>query len=193
MPTAEAKAAAWAEGVEDVSTPNSVIEALAAGFQRVAEPSLLAPYVAQFHETIAGVWAARTHAAAEAINSFYPLALSGPELLAASNAWLENNPGAPAALRRVIAENRDGVERAVKAQAGTRWQAETAMSYRVFVELASGRPDVAPSLNVTHMMGWFVGVPARVVVTIIGALVARWLLHRAMRSASAADRSVCRC
>ncbi len=117
MPTAEAKAGAWAEGVEDVSTPNSVIEALAGGFQRVAEPSLLAPYVAQFHETIAGVWAARTHAAAEAINSFYPLALSGPELLAASNAWLENNPGAPAALRRVIAENRDGVERAVKAQA----------------------------------------------------------------------------
>lgn len=59
------------------------------------------------------------------------------------------------------------------------------MSYRVFVELASGRPDVAPSLNVTHMMGWFVGVPARVVATIIGALVARWLLHRAIRKSVA--------
>ena len=59
------------------------------------------------------------------------------------------------------------------------------MSYRVFVELASGRPDVAPSLNVTHMMGWFVGVPARVAATIIGALVARWLLHRAIRKSVA--------
>ncbi len=116
MPTAAAKEAAWAEGVEDPRTPNSVIEALAAGFNRVADPQLLAPYVARFHEGLGTIWRTRTHAAAESINSFYPTALSGPVLLAATNAWLEANPDEPAAVRRVVAESRDGVQRSVTAQ-----------------------------------------------------------------------------
>jgi aminopeptidase N len=47
---------------------------------------------------------------------FYPVALAGPELLAASDAWLAEHPDAPAGLRRTLTEQRDAVARAVAAQ-----------------------------------------------------------------------------
>ena len=54
---------------------------------------------------------------------FYPLALanseralSNIELADASQGWLDANPDATAALRRVVSENHDGVTRALAAQ-----------------------------------------------------------------------------
>ena len=107
---------AWACGVEDVKTPNSVIQALAAGFNRATDPALLQPYMARFLDGALGIYESRTHAIAEEINGFYPAGLAGPDLLAATNAWLEEHTDAPAAVQRVMAENRDGVARAVAAQ-----------------------------------------------------------------------------
>jgi len=115
-PTPAAKAVAWACGVEDVKTPNSVIQALAAGFNRATDPALLQPYMARFLDGALGIYESRTHAIAEEINGFYPAGLAGPDLLAATNAWLEEHTDAPAAVQRVMAENRDGVARAVAAQ-----------------------------------------------------------------------------
>ena len=115
-PTPAAKAVAWACGVEDVKTPNSVIQALAAGFNRATDPALLQPYIARFLDGALGIYESRTHAIAEEINGFYPAGLAGPDLLAATNAWLEEHTDAPAAVQRVMAENRDGVARAVAAQ-----------------------------------------------------------------------------
>ncbi|GAA3612708.1 aminopeptidase N [Marihabitans asiaticum] len=116
-PTAEAKEAAWRAGVEDASTSNSVIDAHALGFGRASDESLLTPFVQRYHEALVGVWRDRTHAVAESIATlFYPMALAGPELLAATQAWLDENPDAPAGLRRTVAENRDSVARAVRAQ-----------------------------------------------------------------------------
>ena len=63
------------------------------------------------------VWASRTHAIAESVVSgFYPTALANRELVDASQSWLNANPEAAAALRRVVSENRDGIIRALAAQ-----------------------------------------------------------------------------
>ena len=115
-PSAAAKAEAWAEGVENVNTPNSVITALAMGFNKADDPALLQPYVEKFLDVILDVAATRTFAIAEEINGFYPSGLAGQPLLDATNAWLTQHADAPAPVRRAIAENRDGVARAVAAQ-----------------------------------------------------------------------------
>ena len=116
QPTAEAKEAAWQQGIVADTTQNSVIQNLALGFTRVADPALLQPYIARFHEMLFDVWSARTFGIVEEMNKFYPMTLAGPELLDASNGWLDANPQADDALRRVVAENRDAVARAVSAQ-----------------------------------------------------------------------------
>jgi aminopeptidase N len=117
LPTAAAKQEAWADGVENPDTRNSVIEALANGFLRGTDTSLLVPYIGRFHEAILPAWEARTFSTLESINAFYPWVLAGPELRSATQAWLAEHADAPAALRRILRENLDGVERAMRAQA----------------------------------------------------------------------------
>jgi aminopeptidase N len=64
------------------------------------------------------MWGSRTHAIAEVIvQQFYPAALADQRLLDATQAWLDANADAPAALVRLVAENRDSVARALRAQA----------------------------------------------------------------------------
>jgi len=116
-PTAEAKAEAWRAAVESDELPNAVLAATALGFGRVHDTALLEPYVERYHEQVASVWDARTHHIAESIAvGFYPMALADQRLLDATSAWLDANSAAPSGLRRTVAENRDTVARALKAQ-----------------------------------------------------------------------------
>ena len=90
---------------------------MAQGFVRVHDTTLLTPYIERYHAMLTTLWASRTHAIAESIvEGFYPMALANRELLDASQSWLDANPGATAALRRVVSEKRDGVARALAAQ-----------------------------------------------------------------------------
>jgi aminopeptidase N len=117
IPTAQAKATAWREAIEATDLSNSVVEAIGLGFGRGGK-DLLQPYVARFHDMLLDMWASRTHAIGEAIvEGFYPMGLASEELRAASQAWLEAHPDAPAGLSRLVAENRDAVARALAAQA----------------------------------------------------------------------------
>ena len=117
MPTAEAKAAAWDQVIETEGLPNQTVDAIAQGFGRVHETALLTPYLEKYHTMLTRLWGSRTHAIAESVVvGFYPLMLANHELADASQAWLDANPQAPAALRRVVSENRDGVTRALAAQ-----------------------------------------------------------------------------
>src|SRR5690606_21913544 len=52
MPTAEAKQAAWEAAVDKDGLSNSVLAAMALGFGWVHDTSLLAPYVARYHDVI---------------------------------------------------------------------------------------------------------------------------------------------
>jgi len=117
IPTAEAKAAAWHKVIEEEGLPNQTVDAIAQGFVRVHDTALLTPYVEKYHAMLTTLWASRTHAIAESVvEGFYPVALANRELAEASQSWLDANPEATAALRRVVSENRDGVTRALAAQ-----------------------------------------------------------------------------
>ena len=117
LPTVEAKARAWHEVIETEGLPNQTVDAIAQGFSHVHEPALLTAYIEKYHSMLTTLWASRTHAiAVSVVQGFYPVALASRELAEASQSWLDANPGATPALRRVVSENRDGVTRALAAQ-----------------------------------------------------------------------------
>jgi len=117
IPTAAAKASAWHKVIEEEGLPNQTVDAIAQGFVRAHDAALLAPYVEKYHAMLTTLWASRTHAIAESVvEGFYPVTLANRELVEASQSWLDANPDAAAALRRVVSENRDGVTRALAAQ-----------------------------------------------------------------------------
>ncbi|SDP16184.1 aminopeptidase N [Pedococcus dokdonensis] len=117
FPTAEAKATAWRRGVEEAGLPNSVLEAIAAGFVNVHDTALLEPYVEKYHAMLDSVEEKGSHAIIEIlVASFYPTPLADGALHDATEAWLTSHADAPAALRRLVQENRDPIARALRAQ-----------------------------------------------------------------------------
>ncbi|WP_299447361.1 aminopeptidase N [uncultured Phycicoccus sp.] len=118
MPTAEAKAMAWRAAVEETGLPNAVVEALGLGLVRTGTPEhLLRPYVERYHAMLDTVEEKGSSALVEAIVlGFYPRPLADAALLDATQTWLDEHPDAPAAMRRLVAENRDPVARALTAQ-----------------------------------------------------------------------------
>jgi aminopeptidase N len=117
-PTREAKEQAWAEAVEGGTLPTAVVEATALGFTRPGTaPDLLRPFVERYHALLDTVHERGSHALVESIvYGFYPRALADAALRDRTQAWLDANPHAPAALRRLVVENRDPVVRALAAQ-----------------------------------------------------------------------------
>jgi len=122
LPTPEAKAEAWRLAVEEDGQPNAVIEALASGWNRAVDQSLLADYVPRYFDMLLPVWNTRSAAIRERIIgkeyplAFYPLGLASPELVATTEEWLAANPQAPQALRRLVTEKLDATRTAVLAQ-----------------------------------------------------------------------------
>ncbi len=116
-PTAEAKAEAWRLAVEEDGQPNSVIEALGHGFNRAHDPALLTAYVPRWHDALLPIWENRSASIRERfVKYFYPFGLAGTQLAAATQEWMDANPQAPAALRRLVGEHLDTVQTAVRAQ-----------------------------------------------------------------------------
>ena len=117
LPTAEAKAKAWHNVVEEEGLPNQTVGAIAEGFSRVHDTALLAPYAEEYHTMLEALWSSRTHAIAESVvYGFYPAMLASRELVDASQHWLDASPEAAPALRRLVSENRDGLTRSLAAQ-----------------------------------------------------------------------------
>ncbi|MDF3045366.1 MAG: Membrane alanine aminopeptidase [Ornithinibacter sp.] len=118
QPTAEAKEEAWAAAVEGSGLPNAVLDAVAHGFTRPGTPAeLLRPFVGRYHAMLDTVERRGSHALVQSlVHGFYPRPLAEPELLAATQGWLDTHPQAHAALRRLVLENRDPVARALAAQ-----------------------------------------------------------------------------
>jgi aminopeptidase N len=116
-PTAEAKADAWAKAVERNVLSNQMVEAVGNGFRRSTDLSLLEPYVDRYHAMLVDAWAERSVAIGErVVGGFYPFALASPALKDASDTWLATHPDAQAGLVRTVAENRDTIARALRAQ-----------------------------------------------------------------------------
>ena len=117
IPTPEAKRAAWERVFTDDALPNQMVDAVLAGWATAPDEGLLTAYITEYHDRIRALWEARTYAISESVAlGAYPIALASPQLLAATQAWLDANEAAPAGLRRLVAENSDSVDRAVHAQ-----------------------------------------------------------------------------
>jgi len=117
LPTVDGKQRAWDSLVVASDAPNTIVRTTALGFQRAADASLLEPFVAQYFDMLERIWNDRSYAIAEKlIVGLYPAPLANEALADATRAWLDTHPDIPA-LRRLVAENLAGVERALAAQA----------------------------------------------------------------------------
>ncbi|MDP9816412.1 aminopeptidase N [Spirilliplanes yamanashiensis] len=116
VPTADNKASVWERLTGPDALPNWLHRALLQGFQHPAQVELTAPYAARFFADVAGVWARRdSEPAQEFVMLAYPAYQVTDETVAATDAWLAQD-GHPAPLRRLVAEGRDGVVRALRAR-----------------------------------------------------------------------------
>ncbi|MCF2531690.1 aminopeptidase N [Yinghuangia soli] len=119
-PTREAKDEAWAQVVESDALPNATQAAVIGGFVQTGQRELLTAYTDRYFAAIAGVWESRTNEIAQQIVlGLYPSIQVSQDTLDKTDAWLATAEPAPA-LRRLVVESRDGVARALRAQAKDR-------------------------------------------------------------------------
>ncbi|WP_240630127.1 aminopeptidase N [Specibacter cremeus] len=118
IPTPAAKAATWAAVVVRGEMPNAAQRAAITGFMRVWDTALIEPYVGKYFGEIRRVWAEKSHEISSTIvTGLFPSLLVSQETLAATDAFLAELGEETPALRRLVVESRDGVVRALKAQA----------------------------------------------------------------------------
>ncbi|WP_426319681.1 aminopeptidase N [Microbacterium sp. E-13] len=117
LPSAEAKAAAWSSLVDSDDLPNTIVRSAALGFVHPAGRELLRDFVPRYFESLLPIWDSRTYQIAQyLIVGLYPSPLADLALRDATRAWLEAHADAAPALRRLVAENLAGVERALSVQ-----------------------------------------------------------------------------
>jgi aminopeptidase N len=123
-PGAAAREATWRRATTDESVTNDQLRALVRGFTQRADPS--APtYVERYFASIIGWWATRTMTMATILaRGLFPDAALDPgarpedhPVVRQARAWLQEHQDAPAALRRIVVEQVDDLERALRAQA----------------------------------------------------------------------------
>jgi len=116
-PSAAVKAEAWAAIVESDRLSNALVEATISGFGQPGQRELLAPYAAPYFERLEEVWRTRSIEIAMAVvKGLYPSLQGDQATLDATDAWLTAHADAAPALRRLVAEARDDLARALRAQ-----------------------------------------------------------------------------
>ncbi|WP_149202078.1 aminopeptidase N [Actinotalea subterranea] len=123
LPTPQAKEAAWAAVVDSADLANALQTSTIGGFNRVHDRALLEPFVDRYFDALERVWSSRTNEMAQNIVvGLYPTLLAGTglDVLARTDAWLEQLGDRHPAMRRLVVEERDGVRRAIDAQARDR-------------------------------------------------------------------------
>jgi aminopeptidase N len=124
VPTAEAKAAAW-EQITTGRLPNAVFRAMLGGFVEPDHRALLEPYVEKYFDAIGEVWATWSHDMAQTFAEIaYPFLQVTQDIIDRTDAYIDAHEPPPA-LRRLLAEGRDGVARALRARAKDRAVAAT--------------------------------------------------------------------
>jgi aminopeptidase N len=114
-PTPESKAETWQRAYTDESIPNAVHEAMVAGFWHPAQTELTRPYVERYFADIRDIWDRRPgEIAKNTVEYLFPRIIE-ERTLQAADAWLADGT-APAPLRRLVSEGRDGVARALRAR-----------------------------------------------------------------------------
>jgi len=113
IPEPEAKQAAWMQIVGG-TLPNATFRAALDGFQDPDQDELLAPYAARFFEVVAEKWQAWGSDMAQYFaQNAYPISVITPAAISAADDYLARTDP-PAGLRRLLAEGRDDVARALR-------------------------------------------------------------------------------
>ena len=119
LPTAAAKASAW-EQITTGQLPNAVFRAMMGGFVEPEQRILLEPYAEKFFDVIGEVWATWSHDMAQTFAEIaYPFLQVSQDTIDRTDAYVAAHQPPPA-LRRLLAEGRDGVGRALRARAKDR-------------------------------------------------------------------------
>ncbi|HEY5858426.1 MAG TPA: aminopeptidase N [Aldersonia sp.] len=122
-PLAEVKARAWASVFEDLSLTNDHLDATIAGFRAGERRDLIAGYDEAYFAALAGVWAQRSiEIARRIVLGLFPALGS----LAPVDEWLDAHADAPAALRRLVVEQRDQLARGLRVREWNAGQPRTA-------------------------------------------------------------------
>ncbi|MBV9293906.1 MAG: aminopeptidase N [Frankiales bacterium] len=115
-PTPEAKEEAWALAFDD-ELPNAEQASVIAGFSQYEQAELLAPYVDRYFAAVEDAWENKTSEMAQQIAvGLYPVTQLSQHTLDTTDRFLREQQPTPA-LRRLVTESRDGLARALRAQA----------------------------------------------------------------------------
>jgi len=115
MPVTTAKERAWQRAVHEDDLPNAVNAAIIGGFVHPAQKSLLRPFTTRYFEDVADVWTRRTGEKAQSVvQGLFPAWAVEQPTVDAADAWLAETR--PPALRRLVAEGRAGIVRALAAR-----------------------------------------------------------------------------
>ncbi|HCU96963.1 MAG TPA: aminopeptidase N [Actinobacteria bacterium] len=114
IPSAEAKEAAWQQ-ITGGALPNAMFRAVLDGFADPDQAGLLQPYEQRFFDVVGGIWRDWGSDMAQwFVTNGYPIADSRAVIEATDALIGRTSP--PAALRRLLSEGRDAVERALRCQ-----------------------------------------------------------------------------
>ena len=128
FPDPAVKAAAWQDAVHSDELSNQLLSATIEGLT-IGSTDLLSVFQADYFASLTLVWSSRSIGqASRVVTGLFPGAQDLPEhmvaadhpVLVASMDWLEANPQAPAALRRIILEQQDQLLRSLRVQAAGR-------------------------------------------------------------------------
>jgi aminopeptidase N len=119
IPAPQAKAAAWAAVISG-DLPNAVFRATLGGFVEPDQISLLEPYAEKYFAEVGRIWKEWSSDMSQGFaQGAYPFLITSQETIDRTDAYIAaENP--PSALVRMLAEGRDGVVRALRAQARDR-------------------------------------------------------------------------
>jgi aminopeptidase N len=117
LPTPAGKAEAWRRLTGPDKLPNWELRSMLQGFHHYSQVALTQPYASLFFDRVDHVWSTQDSEPAQGfVQAAYPFLYVDQSTVEATDAWLAGE-GHQAPLRRLVAEGRDGVVRALRARA----------------------------------------------------------------------------
>ncbi len=113
--TAEAKAWAWNEALNNGELTNMQLEAVAGGFASTPRADLAEPYAEKYFEVADWIWQNKTFHMAEALlEGLYPSYADPAKLVELGDAWLASHEDADNAFKRIVRGNVESSHRTLK-------------------------------------------------------------------------------
>ena len=117
IPTKENKKKVWDALLNDTEMSNEIIGATVAGFFDMDNRDLSVDYIKPYFEMLPKLWETRSNETAQTLtNGLFPAIHVSQSTVDAANAFIDKT-SAPFGCKRLVAEGRDGIIRAMAAQA----------------------------------------------------------------------------